>query len=565
MWCKTVIGAAILVLGAFGAADKARAQSSEEQVLRALELALQLDGSAGVADQAAILRQINRHLLAILGDHPTSALAQGLTRPGLTQPSPVLDLVRQRFVALERRASEQEDVGTGDVCTDQTVILDLAERILAQRGDLAGFAPPRFGTLAAYIWLHYRDPPVDEALVRLAGIGAGERRPPRGLEDMRAAYAVSRLGIDAGFQAVELDPVDAIARSSPVVWRAVVLADEGAGFFDLVEQVRADASRAATFDPVFADGMTVAAALADLDDEAKRRIAGQAEARGALSMAALLLVSRTDLSDYRAFVARHIDDSRIAGLRPDIYGLAQQHQVMPLKPEPGQTFNPLQRSLYDVFRAGLMIGDVDFLNILVNQTGWDREIAGPASVLLVEIDSGRRLRMGSVEDNWTDLYDGIAARVGLSRLQQAMAGFSISRRARHYAGSAQQVADWMFAVRAVRPYLTGQSGALPARPRQISAGFDWVAWSRMAGRVRDGDVPRGADPDAAQMLAEMLFQAGQVDDAIAFAQTGLPLAARLSFYRDIMKRLDRSCEGVTMSWGQSILLGSTVGYYFAPG
>ena len=232
------------------------------------------------------------------------------------------------------------------------------------------------------------------------------------------------------------------------------------------------------------------------------------------------------------------------------------------QPVGAQTFHASPQGFYNIVRASVLIGEMDFLLVLHNQTGLTDEIGAAATAFLTELESGSRPALDNLEDNWLFLYDQIAKRYPLNKLQLDMSAFVLPNRMRHYSASAQTTMDWMRAIRDIGPYLTGDQAKPPARPQNLSNGFDWSTWARLASDIRQGRLVDPTTPEQAQMQAELLLTAGQTEAAIDFANKSMQPAPRLRFYRDLMKRIDRRCAAFSVSPGQGMYLGGTVAYRF---
>jgi len=224
----------------------------------------------------------------------------------------------------------------------------------------------------------------------------------------------------------------------------------------------------------------------------------------------------------------------------------------------GATFFDIMRAV----RAGVMIGEIDFLAELFNQTGWEREIGAAAAEFLARTEDAGAVVSGSLEDNWLFLYDQIAERRGLEALQSAMIGFESWGRNRHYAGIAQVTADWMRAIDKIGPFVRGDQADPPPRPANLSDDFDWETWVRLATGIPEGIPSKVESPGEAMMMAELLVPAGQEDAAIAFAAETMQMVPRLNFLSDLIKRMDRRCQAYSVSEGQAIYLRGLTAYRF---
>jgi len=525
------------------------AQTADDRIVRALDLALDLEHG----DRAALLAEINKELLAILAANPGSDLARSLLAPGPARTESVIQRVQAQIATVPAAVT----------CPGPERVGELARLILKQRVEVPGFGSADYGTLESYLLVQYEGLETAQALALMSGTTTEAARPPRMIEKLAAAFAISRLGVDEGFRAVGQSTEDGFAGGDVDVWRAIVMTDGGQRFFELFEKTRADPERSKRFTDAFANGFGLAMSLIDAPDEVRLNFASAAEAAGQLGMAALTLASLSDRAEFRAFVARNIADDRIKRFNPDLFGLSELLQKTPTQPEPGQTFRPWSQGIFDIFRAGLLLGEMDYLNILFNMTGWEQELAPAAAEFLAGIDAGTRSPVGHLEENWVFLHDRIAARADPVKLQLHLGGFDISKRVRHYAGgSALSALDWMRAGIVITPYLRGESPSPPPRPELISDSFDWIAWTQAASAVRAGLVPQALDEQQGKMVAEQLLLAGRMQDAVQFAIDRMEPAPRLSFLRDLMLRVDRQCKAVTAVPGQSMMLGGMVAYRF---
>lgn len=437
------------------------------------------------------------------------------------------------------------------------LILDLADRILTQRRDLPGFGASAFGAEAAYLWLRYRRPDPDEALGALNRIAGEGRRPPRELDELIRAYAISTFGYEEARRILGPKLAAAFLAGDAHGTRAIFLEDDGARAFALLEEAKSGRQETGSKSNLRPAAFS-AAFLLDIAEDRTRAIADRAERAGELALAATLLASLSDLGPYHALVAWHRGDSSLETWNPDASGVSVIAHAAPIAPLDGQTFQPMPETMRRIFRAGLLIGEADFLNILFNQTGWEREIADAAGMVLLRIEAGES---GDAAANWLLAYDAISAQVSAEAIQSKMAGFSVSTGNFHYANSAQDTIDWMRAIRNIRPYMVGDAHDPPARSALLSGRFDWPAWVDLAATIRNGRTPPSG-PDAAKMAVELYWTAGDPVAAAAFAEAHLPLKERLSFFRDAMKRLDRGCASFTAYPGQSILLGGATLFRF---
>ncbi|MCB1342050.1 MAG: hypothetical protein KDK24_13490 [Pseudooceanicola sp.] len=522
----------------------ARADTPEQRMARAMDHALQGD-----------VAQVHAELLAILSEYPASPMARALLEAG-----PEGSLLQRVQALLPAPPAPKPVPPVVAQCTQAPQILDLSERILAQRASLPGFAPANFGGTAMYLWLHYANPDPNTAMARFQSVAAQARRPPRDLLALSQVWAVATLGVEQGFAALRVDPVTGVAQGDTDLWRQVILADDGATFFALLRQIRANPALQPRFDNNWRGGWTIPALLSDLEDSRKLKIARRAEEAGEIGFAGLLLASREKQHAYREFIAAHPENEMLKSRSPDTFGLLLERDK-PLKPLAGQTFRQMDVDIFDVFRAGLRAGEADFLMTLLNQTGWQSEIAGAAREYLGQVAAGNLSAAGPLETNWLFLADAVASRRPVADLHRSMSGWDIPTRVRHYAGRAQATVDWMRALRTVVPYVQGQVGGV-AVPKNLSNDFPWTDFIQVAQQVREGRGFVLATPEQVMMAVEILASAGRYPEAIRLAEEKMQGVARLAFYRDLAQRLDKGCEGWTYLPGQSVLLGGSYPWRF---
>ena len=176
-------------------------------------------------------------------------------------------------------------------CPERDQLLDLAGRILTQRTDIKGFGSANFGTEAAYLILRYTNPTTEAGLRMLEQFAKTGRRPPRQIDDLALTFAISTAGVDQGFRMAGQDRLEGFANGNTDVWQAIIRADNGVTFFDLVYQVRSDDRLAKIFEQNYLGGNTLMSVFVGMDDAALVQISQLAEAAGEFRLAADLLAS----------------------------------------------------------------------------------------------------------------------------------------------------------------------------------------------------------------------------------------------------------------------------------
>jgi hypothetical protein len=80
-------------------------------------------------------------------------------------------------------------------------------------------------------------------------------------------------------------------------------------------------------------------------------------------------------------------------------------------------------------------------------------------------------------------------------------------------------------------------------------------------RAEPGHAPVGTRADP-KIAAELLLAKGDVALALEVARGIMPNTDRLWFYRDVMVRLDRSCDKYTFFPGAELVMGGAILFRF---
>ncbi|MEX0283576.1 MAG: hypothetical protein AB3N23_03100 [Paracoccaceae bacterium] len=445
-------------------------------------------------------------------------------------------------------------------CPHVALIEDLAQRIMTQRADLSDLLTRRYGSRAAYVFLRYQaQQPTDWGLNLLASME--QPHPPRYLEQVQAAYAISRLGVDQGLAAVGQSVETALTEGGWNVWAAMIRAEGGAGFYLRVAVFRAGSGDVAKFEEQYRLGYGLAPLLLLFSDDDLLELATAAEAAGDLAAVVMALSARRDLTEYLNLIERHRDDPLVSSIDPAMLGLtARYHATIPPRPS-GPDNSGMRAAIYDVVRATMHVGEMDYLTILLNQTGAFDEVSAAARAFMASDLATTQQDFDRLERVWTFLLRELAIQMPMDQLNQHLSSFSMPVYTRHYADTARETLDWMLAVVALRAYLTGTTDELPERPMEMSEAFDWPNWLALADRIKAGELSDVVQEETT-IIAELMLAAGDFDAAIKIAQDQMATKDRLPFFRDVMLRLDRACRGVTVVPGQGFLLGGGVIYDF---
>lgn len=124
---------------------------------------------------------------------------------------------------------------------------------------------------------------------------------------------------------------------------------------------------------------------------------------------------------------------------------------------------------------------MDFLNIVLNQTGREAEVHGGVAKAYLggALEAGNLQPAHDVEAAWLFQYEGLVDALGYEDTRRTLSSFDLSSRFRHFATSAAGTMDWLVAKRAIAPPIVrGEGGAIPpARPVLLPEAFPWpIGW-----------------------------------------------------------------------------------------
>jgi hypothetical protein len=450
-------------------------------------------------------------------------------------------------------------------CPEAPMIRSLAQTILEGRVDLPGLRARHIGAEAAYLEMHYGQLTDAEALALVSPF-IGQSMP--GGTDLAVALTVSVNGAEAGLALIDADPVRAFAMAGPSTRRAVLLADTGKTYFELLAMASARPELDGLLIPQSANALDLLGLVSDQPDDALRTLASAAEDAGFLLGAGQLFAALPDLELFHDFLNRNAAAEAIVEYgdsTASYWSIATlPHGTGPIRDantiaDPALT--PDQRGVYAVQRMSYLSGPADFSGMMLNQTFWTQEGEAVAAAYLAEVAEGRIDPVRDPESAWLFQYRAWVALKGREAVHSVLPYYDFpSQRLRHFAGSAVVSLDWMIAKEALRPYLTGATATVPTRPALLSDGFDWTRWMTAAEVVRSDDPSALLTDDAelAIIVTELLADIGNLEMMAAVAPQALEGFEKLNFFRDVMQRLDRRCDAITAQPGQAFLLGGDV-------
>jgi hypothetical protein len=443
-----------------------------------------------------------------------------------------------------------ETQGKPGSCSFTPTILAAADFLLAEPATFPNFWRDRFGDDAAYLKIRYGGLNYTEGSALLAGLEK-RSRPPLRIVELRLAYATKpdRAAMIAG-----MHPSSNVKSIVPQLGESALraLVTEDGGDWLLGELARWQTSDA--YDAEVA-ATAIAQALADLDDEAKSRLAKRAEDAGVAPLALHLLALRDNLADYVSYLDRVPVSPRPAGLPPDkdrrdrlIREVLYQENLRPffdISVQPPEIQAVDRTTVWGetgwghVLRAiGQLVNYTPVTEILltsVNQSG-DRRVGTVVAAGLNAEISAKQLDPISNPDALivSMVYgldhifghagrEGILGKVGLTEMQGEMA---------------EDFVDRALARLALTPFLQGSVAELPSRPAQLAATFPWELWVGLAGRLKAGEA---ISPEDRVVAADLMIAAGRPADALSLLKTASDWKTALLRTHGLAFALDRRC------------------------
>ncbi len=196
--------------------------------------------------------------------------------------------------------------------------------------------------------------------------------------------------------------------------------------------------------------------------------------------------------------------------------------------------------------------DSGLLSLLLSQS--PQYVNGDvARAYLAEMEAGNEGLATDADIAWDFILREMVLRNGAFETFQALKGFEIGNRVRHYSGLSLDTLSWASAKLALLPYMSGEVATVPERLSHLPPKFDWAKWAQIAHMLRSGGGAQ-LDEEARVIAAELLFSSGNTEAAFALLR-GLPVREELKVTRDFIVRLGRLCGEESLP-GQSRLVGA---------
>ncbi|MDB5525584.1 MAG: hypothetical protein JWM58_3347 [Rhizobium sp.] len=421
-------------------------------------------------------------------------------------------------------------------CDFQPDIIALSDYVLQNRAGLPKFKGLRYGAISAYLKLKYaRLADKDAEAMMMPLVQARVSRA----DELLLSWAINTYGVDAAIAIIGPKSANLLFNLgySASVLRAAVVKE---GIPALAEQWQGLSP-----EQRFRVETRVPTALLDKFDTYKSEMGRQAETQGMLQIAAGLAATQSDPKAWGDFAARVKDKEMLRRTlsywrwTPSLVGNARLEDD-PVEPEVQASRDRLHR----VMIASAMIPERNFLTTYVNHSGKLDEGARVADTIIT-------LATDKTGEPWTMDRAWIAAYLELMAVAddpaQADATLAIIPFGgiRHYDGSIRDVLDWIIAVDALKPFMSGKS-EVKEKPGLISKDFnDWGTWQAVAGAIRNNSdlAAYQAAPQSRAITAELLFAAGRQHALAAFISSARPDDMSVSLAEDFVNRMDRTCYG----------------------
>ena len=444
-------------------------------------------------------------------------------------------LVVLAIASMSSMAAAQTRQDKPGACSHAPTIMAAADFLLAEPAVFPNFWRDHFGDDAAYLKIRYGDLTHAEGSALLADLEK-RSRPPQRIAELRLAYATTqeRAAMMAGMQA--LPNVNSIVpQLGASAWRALVTEDGGDWL--LGELARGKTSDA--HNP--SDG--IALALADLDDEAKSRLAKRAEDAGIWRLALRLRATQDDLADYVAYLDRLPaaagKDARAQFIREALY-VADLRPTFDISKQPAEVQAIDRRNgMGSVLRTmGRLVAEVPQTAMLlqvINYSGDLRVGTTVAEGLNARIAAKQFDPINNPDAVTAAMLDGLDYILGRNERENILAGIRISEMQSETAESFVERALTRFTL---APFMQGSEAEPPPRPKQLAAAFPWEQWVGLAGKLKAGEP---ISPEDRVVAADVMIAADRPSDAVALLKTAGDWKAAVLQAHGLALALDRRC------------------------
>ena len=397
---------------------------------------------------------------------------------------------------------------------------------------------------AAYLDIHYRDLVGDEIETLLDGLDARYPGSPA-LQELREIYALSEAGGVAGWAADDDATFERFRTAGPATVRALILADGGTTFLRLLKATQPETAQ--DFPP-FAYGPRPALYLTDQGDAFRVAFGEQAEAAGALSLAAAIFAGHSGPQVFEDFQTRNLP---FFAALPDGW----RWRYVPYSDEilaqlledrlTGSTENgSYLAEEYRVVQAATATFPISFLGIYHTQSGAQSATYPAARAVLDAVSSGAADPLGNPEMLWVLAYRQLLQDAQPDQVRDVLAGFDLYTNRRWHDGrSALAQLDVMVAKDVLRDYVAGQIDTMPDAPDGSTVA--WDTWALAATLLRDDHLNAAFEINPVATI-ELLWDAGKYAVAWGLTMANSDVVDTASLASDLSERLDMLCDQRTI-------------------
>jgi hypothetical protein len=227
---------------------------------------------------------------------------------------------------------------------------------------------------------------------------------------------------------------------------------------------------------------------------------------------------------------------------------------------------PTDAKIGAVTMAAAETPQYDFLNVVLNQTGWIDEVAAAADVVKAAVAHGEIPSAGPLDKAWLVAYRALYETVDdKASLQRTLETFDLVNERGQPPDKTMGIIDRIIAVDALTPYLRGEVAAPPYLPTIVSPEFadEWPQWLAVADKIKaDRNDPTLGSEETFPMAAELLLAARDADGLTAMISS-LPVSlATMRLADDMSIRLDRLCDSFLAHPAEAVLLSGSPIYKF---
>ncbi len=430
-------------------------------------------------------------------------------------------------------------------CAVGGTIVALSDYVLTQRDALPRLQRRNFGAEAAYLKIRYG---LDEAGAR-ALLASLKDKDIRFLNDVALAFYVATDGLAAANEALGTEAMEAALLASASAMRALVLFE--------AEDVLLNALAALPAERQYAQLQPLYTALIDQPDAVKARVAALATEKGLDGVAAVMAATQRDPEAWQDFVAT-IDDPQLAA------DMTRQFWMLPIfaSGEPllgdveGERLDMRKKSA-KVFSAGTVQPELDYLNTFFNYTGLIDESVLAADALLTETYLLKLPFDGPFDAGWLFTYEQLTSMASREVVDDMLRSISVG--ARPLRANSAEVLDWIAAVAALAPYVSGFVEEVPPAPQGPGGTLPatYKEWVEVAQQVM-AEMPPVAfvgDERRLAMAAELMLVSGRYAALEALLEAAPVSSATIGIAEDMAKRIDRAeCNAYLRHQAEALLL-----------